>query len=178
MGKELLFEIGTEEIPSTYMPGMIAALKERAEAALDEARLDYDGLATFGTPRRLVLHVADLAERQKPLEEEKLGPPVRNAFDADGNPTKAALGFARTNRAEVSELKQVETPKGARLMYFRVDAGEETKTVFGAIADESDPGIAVSKIHALGSGQVFLCPACAMDSGPLRARTHRWSCIE
>ena len=133
MSKELVFEIGTEEIPSTYMPGMIAALKERAEAAFDNARLDYAGLETFGTPRRLVLHVAELAERQKPLQEEVLGPPVKNAFDEDGNPTKAALGFARTNGADVSELKKVDTPKGARLMYFREDAGEEAKTVLGPL---------------------------------------------
>ena len=105
MGKELLFEIGTEEIPSTYMPGMLAALKERAEAAFNEARLASEGLETFGTPRRLVLHVADLAERQKPLQEEILGPPVKNAFDEDGNPTKAALGFARTNGADVSRAQ-------------------------------------------------------------------------
>ena len=116
MGKELLFEIGTEEIPSTYLQGMIAALNDRAETAFGEKRLDNEGLETFGTPRRLVLHVADLAECQKPLQEEILGPPVKNAFDEDGNPTKAALGFARTNGAEVSELKKVDTPKGARLM--------------------------------------------------------------
>ena len=133
MSKELVFEIGTEEIPSTYMPGMIAALKERAEAAFDNARLDYAGLETFGTPRRLVLHVAELAERQKPLQEEVLGPPVKNAFDEDGNPTKAALGFARTNGADVFELKKVDTPKGARLMYFREDLGDETKTVLGPL---------------------------------------------
>ena len=133
MGKELVFEIGTEEIPSTYMPGMIAALKDRAEAMFEKARLDFKGLETFGTPRRLVLHVADLAERQKPLQEEILGPPVKNAFDGDGNPTKAALGFARTNGVDVSELKEVDTPKGARLMHFREDAGEEAKTVLGPL---------------------------------------------
>ncbi len=133
MGKELVFEIGTEEIPSTYMPGMIAALKDRAEAAFVEARLDFEGLETFGTPRRLVLHVADLAERQKPLREEILGPPVKNAFDGDGNPTKAALGFARTNGVAVAELKEVDTPKGARLMYFREDLGQEAKAVLGPL---------------------------------------------
>ena len=133
MGKELVFEIGTEEIPSTYMPGMIAALKDRAEAMFEKARLDFEGLETFGTPRRLVLHVADLAERQKPLQEEILGPPVKNAFDGDGNPTKAALGFARTNGVDVSELKEVDTPKGARLMHFREDAGEEAKAVLGPL---------------------------------------------
>ncbi len=115
------------------MPGMIAALKDRAEAAFEEARLDFEGLETFGTPRRLVLHIADLSERQKPLQEEVLGPPVKNAFDENGNPTKAALGFARTNGADVSELKRVDTPKGARLMYFREDLGNETKTVLGPL---------------------------------------------
>lgn len=133
MGEELLFEVGTEEIPSTYMPGMLAALRERAEAALTEARLDFEGMETFGTPRRLVLRVADLAERQKPLQEEILGPPVKNAFDEAGRPTRAALGFARTNGAEVSDLQQVDTPRGARLMYFREDAGEDARAVLGPL---------------------------------------------
>lgn len=133
MGEELLFEVGTEEIPSTYMPGMLAALRERAEAALAEARLDFEGLETFGTPRRLVLRVAALAERQKPLREEILGPPVKNAFDEAGNPTRAALGFARTNGAEVSDLKRVDAPKGARLMYFREEAGEDARAVLGPL---------------------------------------------
>ncbi len=115
------------------MPGMIAALKDRAEAAFEEARLDFEGLETFGTPRRLVLHIADLSERQKPLQEEVLGPPVKNAFDENGNPTKAALGFARTNGVDVSDLKKVNTPKGARLMYYREDLGDETKTVLGPL---------------------------------------------
>ena len=153
MGKELLFEIGTEEIPSTYMPGMIAALKERAEVAFGEARLDYEGLETFGTPRRLVLHVADLAERQKPLQEERLGPPVKNAFDEDGNPTKAALGFARTNGAEVSDLKQVDTPKGARLMYFREDLGDEAKTVLGPLLTKVIQELPSPKSMRWGAGK-------------------------
>ncbi len=123
MGKELLFEIGTEEIPSAYLPGMLAALKERAGVAFAGARLDFDGLTVCGTPRRLVLHVADLAERQRPLTEEVLGPPVKAAFDADGNPTKAALGFARTNSVEVPDLGRRETNKGERLMFLREDAG-------------------------------------------------------
>ena len=153
MGKELLFEIGTEEIPSTYMPGMIAALKERAEAAFGEARLDCEGLETFGTPRRLVLHVADLAERQKPLQEEILGPPVKNAFDEDGNPTKAALGFARTNGVEVSELKQVDTPKGARLMYFREDLGDEARTVLGSLLSKLVQELPSPKSMRWGAGK-------------------------
>ena len=153
MGKELLFEIGTEEIPSIYMPGMLAALKARAEAAFNEARLTSEGLETFGTPRRLVLHVADLAERQEPLQEEILGPPVKNAFDEDGNPTKAALGFARTNGADVSELKQVNTPKGARLMYFREDLGDETKAVLGPLLTKLIQDLPSPKSMRWGAGK-------------------------
>jgi len=153
LGKELLFEIGTEEIPSTYLQGMIAALKDRADTAFGEKRLDNEGLETFGTPRRLVLHVADLAERQKPLQEEILGPPVKNAFDEDGNPTKAALGFARTNGAEVSELKKVDTPKGARLMYFREDAGEKTEAVLGPLLTKLIQELPSPKSMRWGAGK-------------------------
>ncbi len=129
--KELVFEIGVEEIPSAYAPGMITALRERAEAAFVEARLDFQGLEVFGTPRRLVLHVVGLSERQKSLREEILGPPVRSAFDADGNPTKAALGFARTHGTDVSGLSKADTRRGARLTYYREDEGEETQVILG-----------------------------------------------
>ena len=153
MGKELVFEIGTAEIPSTYMPGMISALKDYAETAFSEKRLDYEGLETFGTPRRLVLHVADLAERQKPLQEEILGPPVKDAFDVGGNPTKAALGFAKTNGVDVSELKQVGTPKGARLMYFREDQGEMTEAVLGLLLTKLIQDLPSPKSMRWGSGK-------------------------
>ncbi|MBT3352963.1 MAG: glycine--tRNA ligase subunit beta [Nitrospinaceae bacterium] len=132
MGKELLFEIGCEEIPSAYMTGMLAALKERAEASFKEARLDFEGLTVMGTPRRLVLHVADLAEQQSPLKEEIFGPPVKNAFDDDGNPNKAALGFAKTSGVEVSQLQRVDTPKGERLMFLMEDEGEEVGSILSA----------------------------------------------
>lgn len=153
MGKELLFEIGTEEIPSIYMPGMLSALKDGAGAAFAEARLEYQGLETFGTPRRLVLRVADMAERQKPLQEEILGPPVKNAFDENGNPTRAALGFARTNGVDVSELKQVDTPKGARLMYFREDLGNETKAVLGSLLTKLIQELPSPKSMRWGAGK-------------------------
>lgn len=133
MGKELLFEIGTEEIPSAYMPGLLAALKERAEAAFREARLDFSGLSVMGTPRRLVLHVEDLAEHQRPLSQEILGPPVSAAFDKEGHPTKAALGFAKTNGVEVSALTHKQTEKGERLMFLREESGEEAKKVLELI---------------------------------------------
>ncbi len=131
MSKELLFEIGTEEIPSTYMTGMLAAFEKLARGMLKESRLEYEGLSVCGTPRRLVLHVAFLAEHQKPLSEELLGPPVKAAFDNDGEPTKAALGFARTNGVEVSALGRKDTPKGERLFFVREDPGKSTGEILG-----------------------------------------------
>ncbi|MBI2178063.1 MAG: glycine--tRNA ligase subunit beta [Candidatus Tectomicrobia bacterium] len=129
MGKELLFEIGTEEIPSAYMPGLLAALKERAEAAFKETRLGFQGLSVMGTPRRLVLHVEDLEEHQRPLSQEIFGPPVSAAFDKEGNPTKAALGFARTCGVEVSALGRKQTEKGERLMFLKEEKGRATKDI-------------------------------------------------
>lgn len=131
MGKELLFEIGTEEIPSVYMPGLLAALKERAETAFKDVRLDFSGLSVMGTPRRLVLHVASLADMQKPLLKEVLGPPVSVAFDKEGKPTKAALGFAKTCEVDVSALQRKQTEKGERLFFVNQDDGLPAENVLG-----------------------------------------------
>ena len=95
MSKTLLLEIGTEEVPAHVMPGILAQLKEKAEAALKENRLDFTGVRTIGTPRRTALLVSGLAGQQADVSSEHRGPSVQIAFDADGNPTKAAQGFAR-----------------------------------------------------------------------------------
>lgn len=152
-GEELLLEIGVEEIPSTYMPGMLAALKERAGAAFASARLRVEGLEAFGTPRRLVLRAATLAGRQAPLQEEILGPPVSRAFDAAGNPTGAALGFARRHGVEASELRRADTPRGARLMYFREDAGADARAVLGALLTRLIEELPAPKSMRWGAGK-------------------------
>lgn len=104
MSKTLLLEIGTEEIPAYAMPGIIAQLKDNAEKALEDLRLSYDSVKTMGTPRRLALLVYGLAENQADLSKENRGPAVNIAFDADGNPTKAAEGFARGQGIEAKDL--------------------------------------------------------------------------
>ncbi len=95
MAKDLLFEIGTEEVPAHVMPGTLAQLKENAEKAFEEKRIAFDSVRTFGTPRRTALLVKGLAEKQEDVTSENRGPSVKIAFDADGKPTKAAQGFAR-----------------------------------------------------------------------------------
>lgn len=88
MAKDLLLEIGTEEVPAHFMPGILAQLKEKAGAKFAEMRLEYENVATLGTPRRTALLVKNLAEEQTGAQSEYKGPSVSIAFDADGNPTK------------------------------------------------------------------------------------------
>jgi len=110
--KDLVYEIGTEEIPAGYLPPAVAQLRSEAEKLFAEERLDPESVETHATPRRIVLFVRGLPERQEDRTEEVTGPPWKAAFDADGNPTKAAQGFARGRGLDVSDLRKVETDKG------------------------------------------------------------------
>lgn len=106
MSKDLLLEIGTEEVPAHVMPHLLADLKRLAGDLLAEHRLGYEGLRTIGTPRRSALLVTGLAERQEDVSTETRGPSVDIAFDAEGNPTKAGAGFARGQGIDPAELIQ------------------------------------------------------------------------
>ena len=106
MSKDLLLEIGTEEVPAHVMPHLLADLKRLAGDLFAERRLAYENLRTIGTPRRTALLVTGLAERQEDVSTETRGPSVAIAFDAEGNPTKAGSGFARGQGIEPSALIQ------------------------------------------------------------------------
>ena len=106
MKRDLLFEIGTEEIPAHVMPHLLEDLAQLAETMLKEHRLAYEKVRTLGTPRRAALIVTGLAERQEDINTETRGPSVAIAFDADGNPTKAGAGFARGQGVDPSALIQ------------------------------------------------------------------------
>ena len=99
MAKDLLLEIGTEEVPAHFMPGILAQLKEKATTKFQEMRLDFVKITTLGTPRRTALLVEGLAETQTAASTEYKGPSTAIAFDQDGNPTKAAIGFARGKKS-------------------------------------------------------------------------------
>ena len=102
--KILLLEIGTEEIPAHAMPAILNQLKDLAEKNLKESRIDFGEIQTLGTPRRLALIVNDVAANQADVEEEKRGASAKIAFDADGKPTKAAIGFAKKNKVQPEDL--------------------------------------------------------------------------
>lgn len=106
MSKDLLLEIGTEEVPAHVMPHLLDDLKRLAGDMFAERRLAYESLRTLGTPRRTALLVTGLAERQEDVSTETRGPSVAIAFDAEGNPTKAGAGFARGQGIDPSALTQ------------------------------------------------------------------------
>ncbi len=117
MDRDLLLEIGTEELPASWLPGLTAQIGQRMEARLKELRLPAGApVETFSTPRRLTASIARVPERQTDLEDLITGPPVSASFK-DGQPTPAALGFAKKYNVDVSALERAVTPKGTYLAY-------------------------------------------------------------
>jgi len=125
--RELLIEIGTEELPASWLPALTSAFGATLEASLKASRLSADApVETFSTPRRLTARFARVSERQADREEVTTGPPVSAAFDADGKPTPAAEGFARKLGVEVSALERLDVPekKGTYLALRRQQRGK------------------------------------------------------
>lgn len=119
MDRELLIEIGLEELPASWLPNLTRQMAEKLEARLKEMRLaPLAPVESFATPRRLTVFVARIAERQEHLEETITGPPVSAAVK-DGAPTPAALGFAKKQGVEFDQLARVKTPKGEYLAFHR-----------------------------------------------------------
>jgi glycyl-tRNA synthetase beta chain len=145
MERELLIEIGVEELPASWLPGLTEQLKRVVEAQLAEFRLNLAApVETFSTPRRLTVRVAKLAERQEDLEEVLTGPPVSAAIDASGQPTPAGMGFARKQSVEFAELTRVQTAKGEYLAYNKRQRGHAAVDVLsdvfaGVLRDLSFP---------------------------------------
>ena len=134
MDRELLIEIGCEEMPAPWLAGLTREFAGRLGARLAEARLTASAPPVgYATPRRLVATVPRLVERQDDLEEVLTGPPVSAAFGSDGAPTKAAAGFARKHGVEVSALIEVDTPKGRYLAHQRRQTGAPATAVLPAV---------------------------------------------
>ena len=134
MDRELLIEIGCEEIPASWLPGLTRQVATHLDARLKDARLDTDARAeSYSTPRRLTARVAKLAERQHDHEELVTGPPVSAAFKPEGEPTPAATGFAKKYGVEVGALERHETPKGIYLAYRVRQRGKATVDVLADV---------------------------------------------
>jgi glycyl-tRNA synthetase beta chain len=145
MGTELLLEIGTEEIPAAFLPKALKDLEGIARGELAANRIPHGEIRTMGTPRRLFLAVDGITERQEDQVIEKLGPAARVAFDEQGNPSRAAVGFARGQNLGIAELERVTTEKGEYLCARKKIIGEATEGLLPAILTKVITGIPFRK---------------------------------
>ena len=131
--KELLLEIGTEEIPAGFVPQALNDLEVLARKELEANRIDFEGIKTLGTPRRLTLVIDSVSEKQGDVEVKKVGPSKQAAFDSEGNPTKAAMGFAKSQSVSVESLTSIQTEKGEYVYAVKKEAGKPTQELLSFI---------------------------------------------
>ncbi|MGX6590803.1 glycine--tRNA ligase subunit beta [Cetobacterium ceti] len=122
----LLFEIGMEEIPARFLEQALSDIKNNLQKKLKEDRIAFDSMKTYGTPRRLVLLVEGLGEKQEDLNMLNMGPAKSVAYDSNGEISRAGLGFAKSQGIEPKELELIETPKGEYIAARKFMKGEET----------------------------------------------------
>ena len=125
----LLLEIGAEEIPAGYIAPALEAIASNLLKKMSAARIEYGDVKTFGTPRRLAVMVEGVAAKQPTVSKDVLGPPTKVAFDADGQPTMAAIKFAEKVGVPVKALKSQNTEKGSYLSARVTERGVATKTL-------------------------------------------------
>lgn len=126
---DLLFEIGTEEIPASYISPALDQLQNMAKETLMEQNLSFGELKVMGTPRRLALSVSNLETLQPDQSVEVTGPPKKAAYDAEGNPTKAAVGFAKSQGVNTDDLRVVETPRGKYVAVTKLQKGRSASNI-------------------------------------------------
>jgi len=127
MASELLLEIGTEEIPARFLPPVLEEMAASFRKLLEQERINVGEVTTWGTPRRLALVAREVAPVQSEVSTEIVGPPKAVAFDSYGNPTPAAQGFAKNQGVAVSDLIEVDTPRGIYLAVSKRAAGRPTR---------------------------------------------------
>ena len=145
MAKEFLIELGTEELPPTQLRTLAEAFAANFEKELKEAELSHQGVKWYATPRRLALKVTDLAEAQSDKVVEKRGPAVSVAFDADGNATKAAQGWARGNGITVEQADRLKTDKGEWLLFKQEVKGQPTQDIIVELAAKALANLPIAK---------------------------------
>jgi glycyl-tRNA synthetase beta chain len=134
--KSLLLEIGTEEIPAAYIEPALEFLSSALLQKMTDARIEHGNAQVFGTPRRLAIEIQQVADKQKSLTSEVLGPPEKVGFDKNGNPTTAALKFAEKVGVSVNALKIKETKKGRYVCVRVAERGQATRTLLKTILPE------------------------------------------
>lgn len=190
MSKDLLLEIGTEEMPANILPGTVKDLSALAEAKLTEARLSFEKVTIYATPRRLAVLAFGVAEKQSDEEVKKRGPSIQAAFDADGNPTRAAQGFARGAGVDPSALVKDGNYVWAEI----VNAGKPVEEVLPQVFTDIILGLSFPKSMHWGSEELrfirpirWLAALCGENVVPMElahvrsgrtSRGHRFLCKE
>lgn len=151
MAKDFLLEIGIEEMPARFLNPALGQLKELAAKILREKRVDCGEITSYGTPRRLVLYVKDMAEKQEALEKEVKGPAKKAAFDVDGNPTKAIQGFLRSQGAVLEDLVVRNLGQVEYLYAVKREEGRPTAEVLAEICPLLISGLHFPKPMRWGS---------------------------
>lgn len=143
--RDLLFELGTEELPPRTLQSLSTALTDGMVKSLDVAGIAHGKVHGFATPRRLAVFIRSCAECAADRRVERRGPPLRNAFDAGGAPTQAATAFAKNCGVHVTELERLETDKGAWLVFRGTEQGAQTKNVLGDIINQVIAALPIAK---------------------------------
>lgn len=150
----LLFEIGTEELPPSELPDVLPAFHQGAIRMLDDARLSFDQVRVYCTPRRLALVVRGLASAQASQRTTVTGPPKKTAFDAAGTPTRAAEGFARSQGVSVEQLITITTDRGEYLAADRTEPGREARAILPELLGRLVFSLPFAKQMRWGDGDV------------------------
>ncbi len=143
--RNLLIEIGTEELPPKALRRLSEAFADGMAKALDEAKLEVEGIQPYAAPRRLALLVRRLPVAQQDREVVRRGPALAAAFDDEGCPTKAATGFAKSCGVEVEQLDQLETGKGSWLSFRALEKGKATADLVADMVHQALAGLPVPK---------------------------------
>ena len=150
----LLFELGTEELPPTALRRLSGALCHEFAEGLRRSGLGFGAVRGYATPRRLAVLVEDLARRQPDREVERRGPALAAAYDKNGQPTKAAEGFARSCGVTVADLLRLDTDKGAWLVYRVLEGGRPTADLLPGIAEQALAALPIPKRMRWGNSDV------------------------
>ncbi len=152
--RDLLFEIGTEELPPKALKKLSEALGLGITDGLKKAGLTFGEVSLYASPRRLAVKIKDLVASQSDQVQERRGPALAAAFDKDGNPTPAVKGFARSCGIEPGELEHLETPKGTWLVFRSTKTGQQTSELLPAIIEKALAGLPIPKRMRWGDSDV------------------------
>jgi glycyl-tRNA synthetase beta chain len=153
MVHDFLFELGCEELPSNSVRPLAEALSNNIKIALDKAQINYGLVKSFATPRRIACLIEDLSEKQPIQKITRRGPTLAAAYDAEGNPTKALLGFAKSCEVSVESLQISKTDKGDWLVHEAEISGAKTKSLLPEILQQILNSLPIPKPMRWGEGE-------------------------